>query len=105
MPLSNRPGVGRGTGIDLGSVASFSEIHVFRAGDVDDATWFPSRTADCSQLLGQGALGRSHVTLSFSVGGVTLGVLVDDASAPDGIAIHSAALPAVYSGCGWTSPW
>lgn len=98
MPLSNVPGVARGTGMDLGK-ANVGMVHVFQAADVDDAAWHQSRGPDCGKLLGSGAAGRSHVSLPITILGTTLAVLVDDPTdLANGIGLRTAVLPSVYDG-------
>jgi hypothetical protein len=98
MPLSNMPGVARGTGTDLGKT-NVSMVHVFQAADVDDAAWYQDRTADCGKLLGSGAGAKPHVSLPITILGTTLAVLVDDSNdLTSGIALRTAVLPSVYDG-------
>ena len=98
MPLSNMPGVARGTGTDLGKTHA-SMVHVFQAADVDDAAWYQDRTADCGKLLGAGAGAKPHLSLPITIGGTTLAVLVDDPTdLVNGIALRTAILPSDYDG-------
>ena len=95
MPMSNYPGVGRGTGADLGAVSASVTLRVFRARDLrTDARWVANRVS-CDSW----AVTYPFTTLSVTpLGGPTLVVLVDDPTGPDGIRARTGALPANYRG-------
>lgn len=95
MPMTNYPGVGRGTGIDLGPAQLSLTLHVFRASTLQqDAAWASDRVS-CSSWLAKVAYTSIPVKL---LGGPTLVVLVDDPLGPDGIQARVGALPASYAG-------
>lgn len=95
MPMTNYPGVGRGTGIDLGMAPPSLTVHVFRATTLQaDAAWADNRVA-CISWLAKNTHTSIPVTL---LGGPTLVVLVDDPLGPDGIQARTGALPASYEG-------
>ena len=96
MPLSNYPGVARGTGVDLGTLpVSSGTLRVFRARDLrTDAAWVQGRMS-CDSW--QGSFTPTSIPLTLLMG-PTLVVLVDDPNGPDGIQVRVGALPAHYDG-------
>ena len=95
MPMSNYPGVARGTGVDLGKAPMMMTLRVFHARNLSkDAAWAQDRIS-CDSWAASYPPTLIPVTLSM---GPTLAVLVDDPTGPDGIQVRTGALPGEYKG-------
>ena len=95
MPMTNFPGIPRGTGVDLGAADTTVTLRVFRAIDLrTDAAW--SARTSCDSWAG--LADNTMLTLTNLLPGPNLAVLVDDPKGTNGIGAKTAALPAQYSG-------
>jgi hypothetical protein len=94
MPMSNYPGIGRGTGVDLGAAAYSVTLRVFRAVDLrTDAAWSTRTTCTSWESM------ATFTTLTLNLGGgPNLVVLVDDPNGTGGIGARIGSLPQDYAG-------